>query len=577
MNSPLAERAALHTFSNRRQTALRGLSRCTLWITVGLLMSGFAYQIGWACFAPIDRIVGNITCDDSFLYLEFAANTVRSGFPTFDGINITNGVQPIWGACLVGISQVVHDPDTLLRVVLAICAVLNFATGLVLLRSAARLRSELAAIALAGCWSCYMLTLAPSMIGMENSLHALVAAIIAGAVIRFYQRGARETNGALVWLGMLLAINAGVRLDSAVVSLVLGVIVARRAIAQGRTRPATLALLFGPMALGAVGFVALNQLWFGTPLPVSGMMKSFYAEHFLDGRSAWLIPLVPIFKCLNIFFDVPEWMFSEFLPEQLEIVPVIFASLLVIVPFILLLRRSDLVDQSGTGKPLNDLCKSLAFAVVIHLLVLACTILQFSDDQWYHSWLVIAWIYWIAWGLERWIQSPVLSPVLVRRIVAAFAIVLCASQVLAIPRQLANVERKELNVERLNLSRWLSANLPPAARVGSWNSGIVAYFTDRPVVNLDGLMNSKAYADWIETGGDIRNKLTEMGINVIVDYNGGDSTTPAGKTWDRAKSFRGIWTWDELSVLRHRRTDLGMDLYVVSLEPPHARERRSIR
>lgn len=46
--------------------------------------------------------------------------------------------------------------------------------------------------------------------------------------------------------------------------------------------------------------------------------------------------------------------------------------------------------------------------------------------------------------------------------------------------------------EMLQAARWLRANVPPEDRVGSFNAGILAYFSDRTVVNLDGLANHEA-------------------------------------------------------------------------------------
>ena len=105
---------------------------CVLLAAVGL------YQLAWAWLASLPMLLGTITNDDVFLYLEFAVNTLRYGFPTFDGINATNGVQPLWAALLVALASAIHDKEILLRTVLTLCAALNVATGLVLLHGLRR-------------------------------------------------------------------------------------------------------------------------------------------------------------------------------------------------------------------------------------------------------------------------------------------------------------------------------------------------------------------------------------------------------------------------------------------------------
>ena len=48
--------------------------------------------------------------------------------------------------------------------------------------------------------------------------------------------------------------------------------------------------------------------------------------------------------------------------------------------------------------------------------------------------------------------------------------------------------------------RWISANLPEDAVVASWDAGALGAFTDQPVVNLDGVVNSGEFADAMAAG-----------------------------------------------------------------------------
>ena len=58
--------------------------------------------------------------------------------------------------------------------------------------------------------------------------------------------------------------------------------------------------------------------------------------------------------------------------------------------------------------------------------------------------------------------------------------------------------------------------LPPAAIVGSWNAGILSFFSGRSVVNLDGLVNDDAARAVIR--GEIASYVKERRLNYIVDY-----------------------------------------------------------
>ena len=47
---------------------------------------------------------------------------------------------------------------------------------------------------------------------------------------------------------------------------------------------------------------------------------------------------------------------------------------------------------------------------------------------------------------------------------------------------------------------WISENLPADVVLGSWDAGVVGYFTAQPVMNLDGVVNSFEYLDANEAG-----------------------------------------------------------------------------
>lgn len=47
---------------------------------------------------------------------------------------------------------------------------------------------------------------------------------------------------------------------------------------------------------------------------------------------------------------------------------------------------------------------------------------------------------------------------------------------------------------------WISATLPDDAVVASWDAGVLGAFTDQPVVNLDGVVNSGEFADAMAAG-----------------------------------------------------------------------------
>ncbi len=533
--------------------------------SLGLLGAAFAYQLGWAWLASVPQIVGSVTNDDTFLYLEFARNTVVFGFPTFDGMHVTNGVQPLWAGILVLLAALTDDKVLLLRWLLSVCAVLNVGTGLVLLRVATRLQSRVLAGVVGVCWTWYMLGLKPAMLGMENSLHAFIAALVVLHLAGFLTRSSLPGWRQYLVFGVLLALNAGARLDSAVISLVLGLAVVYRGATLGTRHRTALLCVLGPSLLGAGAYYLFNAAYFGSGLPVSGAMKAYYAQQYFHADDAWQRPLYVLAAVAKPLFDAPQWILAKFAPEGVESWWLGVVLVVVLTPLLLRFAAPRLVDRPTADGPLAKLCRLLLTATLVHMVVLGISILHFAVDAWYHSWLILTWILVLGWGLERWLKSPVLKPGARVGIVTAMVVLLAVTKGIALHRQLTGREAVPLYDARLEVANWINHNLPVETTLAAWNAGQLAYFTDQALINLDGLMNSPEYASFIQAGGDVRQKVDELGVDVVVDYNADDSSIPDHRVWDAEASFRGLWRWDEVVVLHRHRSDDGTEFYVLKL------------
>lgn len=74
-----------------------------------------------------------------------------------------------------------------------------------------------------------------------------------------------------------------------------------------------------------------------------------------------------------------------------------------------------------------------------------------------------------------------------------------------------------LHLDLLQAARWIEAGTPEDAIVGSWNAGILSYFSKRTVVNLDGVVNSRAIE--INKSRRLNEYLKERKINYIADVD----------------------------------------------------------
>ena len=67
-------------------------------------------------------------------------------------------------------------------------------------------------------------------------------------------------------------------------------------------------------------------------------------------------------------------------------------------------------------------------------------------------------------------------------------------------------------------TQWLNDNVPDTAIVGSYNSGIVGYFSDATVINLDGLMNNEEVVAIYEGNATYWDYAQRYQLTHVMDY-----------------------------------------------------------
>jgi hypothetical protein len=119
----------------------------------------------------------------------------------------------------------------------------------------------------------------------------------------------------------------------------------------------------------------------------------------------------------------------------------------------------------------------------------------------------------------------------------------------------------------LEAARWLEDNTDPDARIGSFNAGIFGYFSERTVINLDGVVNEDAYR--ARRDGRTVEYVCAQGIRYLVDLEL-DSWLSAGCRDDPSLRFELVTTIGRpLFYFRGGQVDV---LELVSRPPPAATE-----
>jgi hypothetical protein len=486
-------------FSISREKVLLALAIGQLGLQLLLLLQG------------VDHLVVSHTIDDTYYYLLTAWNTSKYGFPTFDGINPTNGVQLLWFWIVTLVSFIAPTKHALLMLTLAICFLFNALCYLPIWNIGKTLQTPTTALFIACLWMMQILapsTSYPSYLygtGMENSLHAFVFWCVAWQVIVWVVRVECNEPPNLTGLTLALVFNVWVRLDSAIFSGMLylfciGLLAARR---REQLRQYARSVGVATLLAGAAGGVQMATYWImgKTIIPISALVKSTLPE-----------PRINLTTLQNhLLVSVPELPFVAFL--------------LALIALAISIQGIARTPHTTETRAFRTAWFLLFSSGAIYLLF---TVVTFPPGaiylwRWYLSPLYIIWIITIAFAahtIARMVQ-------LRRQIPAQTMVTGCLVAIIlsALFRFSEFVTTRyppdTLYAVRYRSAQWIATHSPPDAIYAALNAGQLGYFSNRPVINLDGLINSRDYYEEVLRSDDneaLKAYLATNGVDYFVDY-----------------------------------------------------------
>ncbi|UCC15484.1 MAG: hypothetical protein JSW21_06055 [Gammaproteobacteria bacterium] len=447
-------------------------------------------EIGiWAALTVITLLVINLLPslirpaefmqDDSYFYLQVAHNIVAGLGSTFHGITPTNGYHPLWMGLVTATSFMAGgDKTASLYFVFALQGVLFIASALVFRRLAILmgLRYWLIGIAIMAAY-----LLGTAIYGSEAHVNALT--LLASLALLWRALGSPRARP---WFltGLVAGLAVLARLDNVFVmsmTLMLGLVYSTRENLRTVAVP-LLALVAGGAAV-VLPYVLANLVSTGHMVPISGAIKSTFPNAQIDlGRLGSMGKLATPFG---------------------------FVSLLIGLGLDKDRRRRVLWQGLGSG-------------VILHAAYVVC----FTDHYTFWAWYYVSAVLSAALSacyLYQWLTVRYESLVSVsnaRRIALAGAVlVLVAGSARAWVKsygyQGINVLGFTVRTNKYRwpdeLGRWLKTYLPPGTRIFAYDwPGSIAFYSDLPLLPMDGLMNDFQYND----------DLLEVGIqNYLCAHN----------------------------------------------------------
>jgi len=471
-----------------------------------------------------------ITFDDAFYYVGIARNIAEGNGSTFDGINPTNGYHPLWMLVCVGAFLVGLDGMAAVRTLLAV-QVLAYGAALVAIvqivarftdgwpKGRARRPASLKAGALLLAATFALVAGNPFVVktfvnGLETGISGVILALLLWWGVR---ADGQWLSGLTVRqrLGVsgLLSLAFLARTDAA---FLLACISAGVAVEWMRMRPRPnrqVAELLTLPGVTAVVYLASNSRIYGGALQVSGLVKR--AEPTVGNVGAFLgfVAVAALVQRLGILRLHATTLTAGITARPATI-------------------RSSPARFARTGQFVH---RTSWFASFCILLVGYYLTLQTQIWLWYFCPVVLYLLALLPLATADFAEEAFRTA---KKQVRANRALLPVWVMLAVPlliaflitgRQFADPNLRSIQIANADAGAWIDANLPPDAVLAAWDAGALGFFSRRSVINLDGVVNSRAYYDASRQGPKaLRSFLSCRSVRYIANHGGNESGEDPG-------------------------------------------------
>ena len=469
------------------------------------------------------NLIRDVTYDDAYYYFQTAYHMAQGEFSTFDGgITRTNGYHPLWLFLITPFYWVFDKVEALYAI--KAFEIMLIAGGVALVAGAAR-AAGLPWILLFG-----VLPTLYQRSALFAGMEAAAGLFMLGGLfltVCLYARDPARWRWALAVVAFALP---WVRLEYVAISLAAtGALcllewswrdpAARGALALLRVRAGAPFLAAGG---GLLVYFAYNAVVFGGVLPVSGAVKHFWSERLFESAGGY-----------SLAENLDAFLSSRRFDDE-----VLLALVLCVFPF--------LVWWCARRTRAREDWLLLAFLVGVfslaagHLAKFVQNVLTIHPDlgatyaSWYYAPaylmkpLAVPTLCYVALYLVRRFLGPgprsgsgraYRDPRVWIFLAGAFFLFVKAD----FGRPYRFVDSKSEGV----LHGWtpvymgtmvMNRLLPAGSVVGSWNSGLIGYFSRFPVVNLDGLVNSYGYLRAVKEGA-VATFVARFGLSHMADID----------------------------------------------------------
>ena len=472
----------------RNGTRMARLRRTAFVLFVGGILAYGAAFAGYMLnrFDLVDLLEANI--DDAFYYFQVASRMAAGEFSTFDGITRTNGYHPLWLFLITPFYWVLDKTEALFAI--KSFEIMLVAGGVALAAAAARVARLPWVLLFAVLPAIYQTP------GMLRGLEAAAGLFFLGLFLLAVCLFARDPAG---WRWPLAAVAFAlpwVRLEYVAVSVATTAMLWFFEWSRGkngrRSVRATTPLL-GAVA-GILVYFTWNAVLFGGAVPVSGATKQWWSHKLWERTGGY-----------SMTENFHAYLQNRYFDDELLIALEICAYVVVVWFFS---RRSRGLDDWLLLAFLAGVCGLAAE----HLAKFAHSVLavhpRYGSSHWYFvpAYLMAALAVPVRCCVAIWVMRRFVGGVPLRGF--RMGIVLIGVVHLFVTADFTEPFRSinsRASASVAGVAGWdyratfymgtmvMNRLLPAGSVVGSFDAGLVGYFSRFPVINLDGLVNSWDY------------------------------------------------------------------------------------
>ena len=502
-----------------------------------LIAVSAAIGIGLA-WTSVDYLVTHTMFDDGFYYLQIARNIAHGHGVSADGEVWTNGFHPLWMALLVPVYALHAGRDVSLHLSLTLSAVIVSASGGVVYATARRLGlSPVARLATVAVYLFNPIVVFMSVDGLETGVNLAAFAVMLYAYVAAWQEPtARRQLLASAAAGVLVLSRTDYGIAAALMLLVL--LVRRPSVRDA----ANLAL---PAVAIVAPWFAWNMALFGSP--VQGSAGSVpYVAHHVDGWDTASKLELAVESLHQLEIGARTLLRSWFTPSaSWDVVTVAFMAAIVAA-------TAAVIASSHLRTKLSILAVP---AIGLALIFVVNGAIRWVVRDWYLMPALVMLAILIGFAVDA-----ARTPSALRWAVMPMLVLL---PVIAVGRTASGLHEGPYpqQLDMVAAARWIDAETPRGTRIGSFDSGILSYYSGRTTVNLDGVVNPDAAS--AVRKHRVAAYVRELGLDMIVDFPlfssypyGPFFGSPLDLTVTRTFASRPVKTWGAFTVYTIAGTDV---------------------